>query len=495
MAWIIFWIVVYLILILVLSLRHVKTTDMESYLVNNRKTKTFPLVATTLATFVGGGTSMGLMAMGYESGLAAVGIGVAYVIGFFILSRFAAKMNETGRRETLYSFPQYLNNRYTNPDDPKFARLFSSAVSGTNIFIFFFLLSAQFVGMAALLKFAFTIDYIPAAIISCLVVIGYTAIAGMSGVIITDMIQFLIIIFMIIAIFIPGIYEDTEGLTRLNELPANMLNGTFYGWAFLIALPLFLSPSVLIRMDLWQRILAAKDGKTAKRVSIISGLGMLPFYIIFPLVGMTLRIVLGDTIEPNDVTYLFLERHSDIGLHFLNAIDVTNVFMKQHIAEFILGFVVVGLMSALMSSGDSFLNLVSISAVRDFAGWRKKASLTDKKHVYKQIRIATVIFGLVALAMALVLPKIVDLMVVGIATIVIFVPVTFLALIKDDVYKYRMAAIYSIISGFVVNLFFFVWGTLSPDQFQAKSSFIPAFIVASLVLLVGVKLAKTVLQN
>jgi predicted nucleotidyltransferase len=54
-----------------------------------------------------------------------------------------------------------------------------------------------------------------------------------------------------------------------------MLNGTFYGWVFLIALPLFLSPSVLIRMDLWQRILAAKDGKTAKRVSIISGLGML----------------------------------------------------------------------------------------------------------------------------------------------------------------------------------------------------------------------------
>ena len=490
MAWIIFWIAVYLIVILFLSLRHVKASDMENYLVNNRKTKTFPLVATTLATFVGGGTSMGLMAMGYESGLAAVGIGVAYVIGFFILSHFAPKMNEIGRKETIYSFPQYLNKRYTSAEDPEFAKLFSSAVSGTNVFIFFFLLSAQFVGMAALLKFAFTIDYIPAAVISCFVVIGYTALAGLSGVIITDMIQFLIIIFMIIAIFIPGIYEDSEGLTRLGELPANMLNGTFYGWSFLIALPLFLSPSVLIRMDLWQRILAAKDGKTAKRVSIISGLGMLPFYIIFPLVGMTLRIVLGDTVNPNDVTYLFLERHSNIGLQFLSAINVTNEFIVNHITEFILGFVVVGLMSALMSSGDSFLNLISISAIRDFAGWRKKSSLSDKKHIYKQIRIATIIFGLIALAMALLLPKIVDLMVVGIATIVIFVPATFLALIKDDVYKYRKAAIYSIVSGFVVNLFFFVWGTVSPSQFQAKSSFIPAFIVAVLALLIGIKIKK-----
>jgi len=470
MAWIIFWIAVYLVVILFLSLRHVKAADIENYLVNNRKTKTFPLVATTLATFVGGGTSMGLMAMGYESGFAAVGIGIAYVIGFFILSHFAAKMNDIGRRETIYSFPQYLNKKYTGSDDPRFARLFSSAVSGTNVFIFFFLLAAQFVGMAALLKFAFTIDYIPAAIIACIVVIGYTALAGLSGVIITDMIQFIIIVFMIIAIFIPGIYSDSEGLSRLSELPANMLNGTFYGWAFLIALPLFLSPSVLIRMDLWQRILAAKDGKTAKRVSIISGLGMLPFYIIFPLVGMTLRVVLGDTIHPNDVTYLFIERHSN---------------------DFILGFAVVGLMSALMSSGDSFLNLISISAVRDFAGWRKKSSLLNKKQVYRQIRTATVVFGVIALAMALALPKIVDLMVVGIATIVIFVPVTFLALIKDDVYKYRKAAIYSIVSGFIVNLFFFVWGTVAPEQFQAKSSFIPAFIVASLVLLVGIKVKKS----
>ena len=470
MAWIIFWIAVYLVVILFLSLRHVKVADIENYLVNNRKTKTFPLVATTLATFVGGGTSMGLMAMGYESGFAAVGIGIAYVIGFFILSHFAAKMNDIGRRETIYSFPQYLNKKYTGSDDPRFARLFSSAVSGTNVFIFFFLLAAQFVGMAALLKFAFTIDYIPAAIIACIVVIGYTALAGLSGVIITDMIQFIIIVFMIIAIFIPGIYSDSEGLSRLSELPANMLNGTFYGWAFLIALPLFLSPSVLIRMDLWQRILAAKDGKTAKRVSIISGLGMLPFYIIFPLVGMTLRVVLGDTIHPNDVTYLFIERHSN---------------------DFILGFAVVGLMSALMSSGDSFLNLISISAVRDFAGWRKKSSLLNKKQVYRQIRTATVVFGVIALAMALALPKIVDLMVVGIATIVIFVPVTFLALIKDDVYKYRKAAIYSIVSGFIVNLFFFVWGTVAPEQFQAKSSFIPAFIVASLVLLVGIKVKKS----
>ncbi|MCD4695304.1 MAG: hypothetical protein K8S16_03600 [Bacteroidales bacterium] len=146
MPWIITWIIIYLILIIYLTLRHVKSTDIENYLVNNRNTKTFPLVATTLATFVGGGTSIGLMAMGYESGFAAIGIGVAYVIGFFILARFAANMNQLGRKEKLYSFPQFLNSRYTSKENKSFARLFSSAISGINIFIFFFLLAAQFVG-------------------------------------------------------------------------------------------------------------------------------------------------------------------------------------------------------------------------------------------------------------------------------------------------------------------------------------------------------------
>jgi len=92
--------------------------------------------------------------------------------------------------------------------------------------------------------------------------------------------------------------------------------------------------------------------------------------------------------------------------------------------------------------------------------------------------------------MALVFPKIVDLMVVGLATIVIFVPVTFLALIKKDVHRYRATALASIVTGFVVNLFFFVWGIQSPEQFEPKASFIPAFIVSFLTLLFGMLLTR-----
>jgi len=253
----------------------VKSHDIENYLLNNRNTKLLPLIFTTLATFIGGGTSIGLMAMGYESGLAAVGIGIAYVIGFMILIRFAGNIHHIGAKEKIYSFPQFLISRYSNVDkDPKFARWFSAMVTGINVSIFFFLLAAQFVAMASLLKFAFEVDYTMAAIISGIIIIAYTAFAGMAGVIVTDSLQFIIIVLMIVFIFIPGIIQDTLWLERLAELPKEMTNGTAEGMAFLIALPLFLSWSVLVRMDIWQRILAAKSDSVARKMSFWSGIGM-----------------------------------------------------------------------------------------------------------------------------------------------------------------------------------------------------------------------------
>lgn len=464
MNWFVFWIVIYLIVIAWFAFRHVRRNDIDNYLVNNRKTSTLPLVFTTLATFIGGGTSIGLIAMGYESGFAAVGIGIAYVIGFFIVSAYAARINRQGRSMNLYSFPEFLNRSFASDEHPVFARWFSTTVSGVNIFIFFFLLAAQFVGMATLLKLSFDIAYLEAAVISCIVVIAYTAIAGLSGVIITDTIQFLVIIVMILFIFVPGVAEDTGGLKDLVHLPETYLKGTHYGWLFILGLPLFLAPSVMVRMDIWQRLLAARDERTARRVTIYSGLGMLPFYILFPLAGMATYLQAGNTHDPKETVWIFLESHT---------------------GPFVLAFAVVGLLSALMSSGDSFLNLISISAVRDFKGWRKTHDRNVKLE-RKKLFFATFIFGIIAMVTALVFPYIVDLMVIGLATIVIFAPVTLLALLNKHPYKYYKQALASVMSGFGVNLFFFIGGLLYPEYIEIKASFIPAFLVASLVLLAGI---------
>ncbi|MEJ2594134.1 MAG: hypothetical protein P8100_03180 [bacterium] len=406
MDWLIFWIAIYLVIIVVLALYHLRSTDLDQYLVNNRNTRTLPLVFTMLATLVGGGTSIGLMALGYESGFASVGIGVGYVIGFMIMIRFAGKIRTYGEKHNIYSFPHFLNHKYTSRDEAGFTRIFSAAVSGVNI------------------------NNNTATIISAVIIIVYTAIAGLSGVIITDTIQFIAIVIMIIFIFIPGILEDTAWFSRMHELPPDFLNGTQLGYAFLIALFIFLPWSVLVRMDVWQRILAAKSEKVARRVSFWSGMGMLPFYIVFPLVGMSVKLFLDQDLGPDEtagVVYLFIKPHTaEILLSGMN------------IGPILFGFAIVGLMSALMSSGDSFLNIISISTVKD----------------------------------------------------TIFAPITLFALISKHAFAYRRVALASILSAFVVNITLFTWGVIRPDQFQAKSSFIPAFVIAVLVLLIGVRLTR-----
>jgi Na+/proline symporter len=235
-------------------------------------------------------------------------------------------------------------------------------------------------------------------------------------------------------------------------------------------------------MDIWQRILAAKSEKVARKVSIWSGVGMLPFYIIFPLVGMAIKLVLErdlGTNESADVAYEFISRHT-----------VEILLMDINFGPVMMGFAIVGLLSALMSSGDSFLNIIAISAVKDFVGWGKKKENISKEKAHLMIRIATIIFGIIALFTALVFPYIVDLMVVGISTITIFAPITLFALISKNAYAYRKVALYSILAAFFINLILFVYGTLYPEQFQAKTSFVPAFVVGSLVMFIGVFVTK-----
>lgn len=464
MNWFIFWIVLYILLLIVLILKYVRKVDYETYLINKRKTKFLPLLFTTLATFVGGGVCMGLIAMGYTSGLAAVAIGFSYVIGFFILYFFAGKIRRVGAEKNIYSFVEFLIKSYLkNHRLSTFSRSFSGIISIINILIFFFLTSAQFVGMATLLNYAFNVGYVWAAAISFIVVILYTSFAGLYGVIITDFIQFLIIIIMIIVVFIPGLWIDTQGLTRLMELPPSFLNGTHEGWIFLIGLPLLLSPSVLTRMDIWQRTLAAGSEKIARQNSLWSGFAMLPFYIIFPLVGMALRVDYGKDIDPNFATHLFLEKNTN---------------------GFLLGFAVIGLLSALMSSADSFLNIVSMTAIKDF--YLIKTRSVTKEKTIKLIRNGVILFGTASLAMAIYLPNIVELFVAGITLNIIFTPIVLLVLIKKDVYRYKYAAFWSIISGSVVIAIIFAFGFISMNSELLKIAFVPATLISTVFLVFGI---------
>jgi hypothetical protein len=105
---------------------------------------------------------------------------------------------------------------------------------------------------------------------------------------------------------------------------------------------------------------------------------------------------------------------------------------------------------------------------------------------YIQIRIAVVVFGAIALAMALYFSDIVELFIAGITLNILFTPVCILALIKKDVYKYKFAAFYSILSGTIVIISLFTYGFISAQEGILKIAFVPATIVATIALFIGI---------
>ena len=175
----------------------------------------------------------------------------------------------------------------------------------------------------------------------------------------------------------------------------------------------------------------------------------------------------------------------------LCSIAVGAVFLLFYLGKKFWGYPV-GLLAALMSSADSFLNVISISAIRDFAGWKKRYGGRELSagQQYRLIRLAALVLGLLALVLALLLPEIVNLMVVGIGTIAVFVPATLLALMHHHPATYRKAAAWSIFIGFAVNVIFFAIGLRHPGVIEPKTSFIPAFLMSMFVLGLGMLIQR-----
>lgn len=457
------WLIVYLAVILLFLTRYIRKSTVELYCLNRRQTGTGLLVLTSLATTIGGGVIIGLIAIGYEAGIVGFFVGLAYGLGLLITAYFAPRIHKYAQNHDVFSFPNYLNHRYYGEKKSAFNYLVTLA----NMFIFFFLLAAQFVAMGILIRNVFGLHYNLALIISALVVIAYTTMAGLSGVIITDAVQFVFITVVTFALFLPRALSLGSGNWHL--LPRSHLLGTGYGMVFLVGLFIFFMPSAIVRLEIWQRIIAANSPKTARRALLLSGVLLLPFYAAFPLIGMVVRA---------------------LGTRLANADTAAFVFVNANFSGHLQAIIFVGFLAALMSSADSFLNLLSVSAVKDLAIfcpvklWRTAVGPGPSQEkskantsVVRILRWSALALGLLGFLVAMAIPNLVDLMVVGTSSVVIFTPATVAALLKKEKLRAK-SAFWSVGLGLLVNIIIFTSSTLGVIKFEPKASYVPAILVA-----------------
>jgi SSS family solute:Na+ symporter len=299
----------------------------EEYAVGSRRISTYSLVGTIFATWIGSMALLNTVNQGFI-------IGISYflvILGDIMNLMFFAFL----------SGPLYLRfgNAISVGDimEPSFGRV-ARIVSGVISFLVCLCyITAQFKGINALFEYFFAIPHAISVCLSTLIILSYSALGGVNSVVKTDKLQFVIIL-IFIAILLNNVAPQS-----LENLPADKLifnfRETFDKYFYLFIS--FLIPLVLPHTI--QRTLIAKNSHQPKTAFMVSSILSLIFYLICIILGIFAFSIKNDI--PESEVLLFLLNDS-LGSGFLG-----------------IGFV--GVMSILISTVDSFMNIAAVSLTHD----------------------------------------------------------------------------------------------------------------------------------
>lgn len=412
----------------------VRSRNLEEYLVNNRKTKLLLLVLTIVSTNVGAGFFLSVASESYTTGISfGVTIAIISVISFVFLSIFSSRIKKFGDENKAYTLPQFFASAYkSNPN--------RFLVAGIILLAYVFLTALQLVGVGAIASTIFEIDLTTIILVVGLATIVYTAIAGFKGDIITDAISFIITVLILGIILVP-IFLTSSTL----DLPENFYNVfEFGGPEFLIFGIIFGSIAAILQMELWQRLYSAESAKTARKALLISAGVQVPFIILATFLGLAATSILPD-LDKNVALF---------------------ALMKEVLPVGIFGLGLVALLAIIMDTVNSLILVGSSILINDFYRVFKKTF--QERNLLRLARILTLIFGLVALAIAYLIPDVVRLLLIGGFMILPIAPPLLARFLWKNLSA--KASFVSILVGFIVTIVFI------PSM--PKTAFIPGFLTS-----------------
>jgi SSS family solute:Na+ symporter len=360
---------------------------------SSKNTSKLILVATIFASSIGGGTTFGISEKVFASSAAytyglILTIPIDFLIAIYIIPRIIKHHGAETVGDIMASY-------YGRPGR------FIAGVAAMIVSIG--LLAAQISVSGRIFQYILAVDYIKAVIISYSIVIIYTTIGGLRSVVFTNVLQFFAMILAIPVISIVGIHQI--GIYNfIEQLPQNkilfdnsntLLQDTIAATAGFAVMGLY--PSFI------QRILINTNYKeTSKAIYIKSFIYAL--FLIFVTTNGLIAYHLYPEQTPQQALPYLIEQIMPVGLQ---------------------GFIIVGLLAAVMSTADSDLNITSITLVKDFLS--PIFDLSNQGQLLLIARIANIIIGSSAIIIALNFASVVDLVVfvVGFWSPMIIVPLIF----------------------------------------------------------------------
>ena len=396
-------ILVYFVFLFVFSLYMVrKTKTYEDYNIAGRSVSLFPLILTFIGTGVGGSTLLGYMENGYRFGMGQQWINITMLMVVAILASFLLKrIRKLGEKHQMVTVGDYTSLRYGER-----ARI-PTVISF--LLAYCAMTGMQFVAIATILNLTLGLNMTLGIFIGWALLTVKTYFGGLKTVIWHDVVNGTILTLGMILLFIT-VFIATGGWSAISEAASavneeSMLTIFSISPSEVFVYLLTISAYQFIRQDLWQRVWAAKNLKTAMNSYWIS-------MVIAILIGM-FAVAIG----------VF----SRFGLE-LGSFDPVLIYYTviETVFPFSLVIVmIVVLLAAVISTADSFFIAGSSSIANDLIKPRHKEFDNDKMLFYSKLSV--LIVSVIALVLSLTIPGLVNLMVTGTAMAVssLLAPVIF----------------------------------------------------------------------
>jgi SSS family solute:Na+ symporter len=355
------------------------------------------LFSTVLAANIGAGSIIGASGLGYTDGWSAWWwVGSAGIGSILLALWIGPRIWRVATQNGLYTAGDYLEHRYGSPVRATIATLLWALT--------LIILAAQLIAMSEILEWVLGTPRWAGALMGGLVMTAYFAAGGLLTSAWVNLVQ-LVVLLGGFAVGVPLALSMAGGWDAvLAAQPPSPERGSFlFGPGSGIVLVALLVPAFIVSPGLLQKAYGARDERTVRLGIGLQGLVLLVFALAPPVVGMIAHVYDPALSNPEFAVPMVLTE----GLPtVLGALGLAAVF------------------SAELSSADAVLFMLSTSLSKDLYKryWAPEAS---DERVLAVARLAAVAGGVLGVALAIMIPTVIDSLTVfyAVLSVSLFVPI------------------------------------------------------------------------
>ncbi|OPA71441.1 hypothetical protein BB381_02800 [Campylobacter pinnipediorum subsp. caledonicus] len=384
--------VIYFAVLLFIVAKEKKNNNTIDYFFAGRSLPFWALSITFIASWWGAGSALSTADLAYSDGLGAFWYyGVPVLISTFLMIVGSKAI----RRVEYLTQGEMMEARYS--------KITSKFLSIMILIFMTFTAASQMVGIGNFFGTYLEMQYETAVIIGAVIVLIYSTFGGFRGVVLTDIIQFVLLGISAIAVFVVAI-SNTGGFldiaTTAKSLGKDNYMSISDGASKYMMYVITFGCAWMIQANVWQRISATKSDKDAYKMTVMSFFAYIPLYLIVVFTGMA-GIVLFDKMPEG---------------------GVVTAIVTEYMSPILGAIVFVGISAAIMSTMDSLINTGAMTLTMDLAEKEK-----SEKEKLAFSRIATLIVTIIALVISLRIRSILEISWIAsdIITTGVFIPLVF----------------------------------------------------------------------